>query len=879
MPSMLTFYKAIVYGKIWSCNVVRQLLFGEQQETGDNDLEKQTAIQNMSNKMEQFSGVFFATAIAFFVWFAGYMGLLSVFDVVAYDLFVKAAPNTERSGAVVLLIDYPEDAEHVGQVSWSDIVKNLQNLGAERIVFSFVPGGQSDQFWQEVKNSNKIVVGREISEDPQETGKIVLKAMPYGTDRYASDFGIVAHPPWQHGVYRQQATKINLAGNDYAALEMKAAQLAGIKSLPEEENYLVNFCGGQELFRVSLERVLAKGLVPELVKGKTVLIGLRHSVREAGFYTPLGKQLTLLEYQGYALDTLLRGRVVRDFGPVWAFLLTIIVALIIVVGANLFDMRGTLLFSTVILATVCILSWLALSYFAMWAPFVRIMVTLIIVTALLIRRKFVVAERSADAILLDLSTKLRARFLPESFYDSDEYWSQMITMMDQILNLSRVILLEKVPQDHRVREVKALHCSINDIHEMRRDYERTPYSTAITQGGVIKLDRPFFKKSSSPEEQYLVPLAFGGQIIGFWAFGIDPAKSEMFSMFHEVVRDFASQMSELLYRRQEWRKRSAEEQKVLQSFISLRFQDLSQMEVRSSIDLLERRLVLLERLFSGLDAAVLLYDVFGRVLQANEKMIDLAQTHQFSIYEMTALDFAVVLSGLDQEKMRLQLYKVILNHIDVTVEVKGLVEDVEQRILRIKPIIGDMDSAEFPGISAMGVYGILFEIQKKQMGQTADRQCSPWPAIPSTSSFAVNPVDIIAQTSKSIEEALMRRRITVQQQIAGENILVNIENNVLREIFKAIMAVLANDAMEGSVIAISVTKREGLVLLTFAARGFGMPDDTLQRYLFAESASVSGNFLRLRRALDGLKFGQGEFAAESAIDKGITFTLRLKAEV
>jgi len=122
--------------------------------------------------------------------------------------------------------------------------------------------------------------------------------------------------------------------------------------------------------------------------------------------------------------------------------------------------------------------------------------------------------------------RLQDYMLPPDFYKLDEHWGQVITFVDQTLNLNRVIFLEKVEGDHRVREVQALRCSLDDIDERRRDFERVPYSDAIAEGGPIKLtSRLFFKGPAGVSfEEYLVPLLFGGGVQGFWAFDVDPVE-------------------------------------------------------------------------------------------------------------------------------------------------------------------------------------------------------------------------------------------------------------------------------------------------------------------------------------------------------------------
>jgi len=98
------------------------------------------------------------------------------------------------------------------------------------------------------------------------------------------------------------------------------------------------------------------------------------------------------------------------------------------------------------------------------------------------RLKLLRDARDAHTALRRMA-RLQDYMLPPDFYKLDEHWGQVITFVDQTLNLNRVIFLEKVEGDHRVREVQALRCSLDDIDERRRDFERVPYSDAIAEGG------------------------------------------------------------------------------------------------------------------------------------------------------------------------------------------------------------------------------------------------------------------------------------------------------------------------------------------------------------------------------------------------------------
>lgn len=139
------------------------------------------------------------------------------------------------------------------------------------------------------------------------------------------------------------------------------------------------------------------------------------------------------------------------------------------------------------------------------------------------------------------------RYLPRHFLEHPEPWDGIIQLVNQQLNLDKSIFLTRLEGDHRVSEVRALNCQLSDIVEMRRDYERVPYSDAIKASGTIKITRVFFKDLAENEQQYIAPLMYAGDIRGFWALTVIPQKHFDEQAFIKNVNLFAHQIGELLF--------------------------------------------------------------------------------------------------------------------------------------------------------------------------------------------------------------------------------------------------------------------------------------------------------------------------------------------
>jgi PAS domain-containing protein len=250
--------------------------------------------------------------------------------------------------------------------------------------------------------------------------------------------------------------------------------------------------------------------------------------------------------------------------------------------------------------------------------------------------------------------------------DTDEHWNQLIALVNQTLQLNRLIFLERIKGDHRVQEVAALHCSINDIKEMRRDYERTPYSTAIEINQPLLLDHAYLDDAPEGEQQVLVPLLFVGEVMGFWAFGIQKEALAQIPGFTAIVDDYGKQIAELLYHRQQWQQDKAKQKNFFYRYVSLQHTSVRFRQLKQFIESQHRRLGLYEGMLETSHNAVLLYDLFGRVTIINPIMEKLLQDNDLPPFELTALDMLTRLARIEIGHSRQLLQEVIQQERNLT---------------------------------------------------------------------------------------------------------------------------------------------------------------------------------------------------------------------
>lgn len=834
----------------------------------------------LTNIRARYTGIIIAFGVAFVIWGVGSLGVFSIPEGILYDLFIRFSPAAAKTDSAVLLLEAPEEKRYKGDETWLVLLERLHVLGPRSVVFTFTPQNVSGQFFLRAKKMGNVFFGQElagpVAENVESGNRSRISRQMTGEEL---PFGVVVIPPNEHGISRVQRFNFVVDGKDYPTLEAKVASyIMKEKALPEG-HFMVNFIGKRKLPRISLELALSGGLIEELAREKNILIGFERSVSNAGINTPVSSgdnSSSFLEFQGNALNTLLLGKQLRSPGPLIRFVIIFAFALIMLVATNMLGIKGALRATVLLLLVVLVLCWSSLLIIRLWLPAFQLLLAQFLTSVLVLRKRTILSEQSANMMLLDMSVKLREYVLPETFYSSQEYWSQVITMVNQMLDLTRTIFLEKIENDHRVYEVKALNCSLADIHEKRRDYERTPYSTAISEGGPINLGTYIYlKKLDQPEEQYLVPLAFGGQTIGFWAFGIAPEKVSRIPAFLSVIKTFAYQISELLYRRQQWRRMKQEQEGILKGYASLSY-DPQHYELRKSIELLGRRLLLLESVYSSMDLAVALFDVFGRMMLLNQRMIDTLKAAGLVPYEMTALDLASAISGEGHDRMRLKLSEVVLHHKTVLIPSIISLEDGREGVLNMKPLLCIPKANELQVVCPFDTYGLLFELYDKDKIEIPGLMIKGTVTEGGRTCCSADSIDIIREVSVLMQGRLDEKNIGLNIGHGTDVPAVVAEHDGLKEMIELIMVILARDATEGTELVITVRTGNKEVSYMFSDKGTGMPDEIFKQYFSGDHVSATPEFTRLRESIRHLEGWGGSIEASSKVGSGMRFIIRLK---
>ncbi len=483
-----------------------------------------------------YSAILTGVFIALGVWVFGLFGGFILPNGWAYDYLSRASISVEASSSV-LLIEASPKYRLAGDDIWLPVLKDLLKSKPRELVFTFLPDRASAEFYRLARKSKRTVFGRPVIRSGGNGEIIDLQALPAGLTKLKVPYGLVTSGSSQFGVYREQPTTALIEGKRWSTLERVVLKLGYRKSRSVPDHaFRINFTGGEDrLPKLSLDRVVDGGLISELVAGRVVVIGELNPPQNAWLYTPLSRGNSMMpaaHYHAFALDTLISNRVIEIVNQPATLVILVLIAGLLIFFYQWMSVRMSVWATISALAFYFLGTWFFLHILEIWLPLAQILTVQCLLAFIVIRQRAIREEQVMRKMLLDLSGKLKDKAFPTSFYRAPDPWGPIITMVNQILNLNRVIFLERVEGDHRLREIRALNCSVDDIDERRRDYERTPYSTAISEDRPIQVPRNYLKAVDETEFQFLAPLIYAGDVLGFWAFGIDPEKFQAIPEFN-----------------------------------------------------------------------------------------------------------------------------------------------------------------------------------------------------------------------------------------------------------------------------------------------------------------------------------------------------------
>jgi CHASE2 domain-containing sensor protein/signal transduction histidine kinase len=884
-----------------------------------------------------------AIVAVFAIWGIGLIGGFVGIDGLFYDYISRHPLTVPESNQKVLMVEIDDENQNKYNDHWINIITFLNKLGAKEIVFTFFPKDASAEFYQFVSQNPNVIFGRKTIPDPENLDQFILEPVPLAAKAFSIPFGIVQIPPSIDGVYRSQSFYTRAEGKTFPLLEVASADRFYSKTFDfKGDSYLINFQGGEEsLSKINIERILSKDVIPELVNNKAVIIGFGKEQNEIGLHTPAtvsNEMISLLAFQAFALDTLLNNSQINRLSDSEKLVLFTLIALLVIGICTILEIK-VLIWTNAGLTLLFIgFAIVALQRSCFWVPIVEMLSMQYILLILFFRQKMALESKAIRKMVINLALELQERTYPVSFFNSPDYWSQVIVMIDQLFTLTRLIILERVSGDHRIVEIKALRCTLTDIHEKRRDYEREPYLSSIKKNTLCVVQGYFKDQKTSSEMQYLVPLIFSGEVLGFLAFGVETKTVELNTNFNIMIQEFSEKISELLYQAQVWKELHGISSSKWRNFKIFENESFFYNKLYKSISFLDKHLLVLENVFNSLSTATILYDLFGRMIKLNNSMSTLLQAEGILPFNITVLDLVVAISNMGYEEARQCLQYTVMQNKNFTVPAKFSKIKDQCYVLRIRALSHESRHAksnletnasfvvngillELINISEMGdhyktketliknifykmdesiksmlAFSVSLKDKKSSTEQGSEVMEDFFRKLSELEKFNVEvedfiskelevgpeqlcPVDIVELTNvaiRKVSHVADVKKIKIIQVLSNIRSLVYGSSDLLVDLLTGCLTYLIEDAVENSELIVKLEEEGGTVTLSVKNKGFGIPKERFDNYFLGKEEASPQKLAEIFAMIPLVQDWGGELNAGCEVGVGTYFNLALK---
>ena len=854
--------------------------------------------QTLSKKTHGFwQSLFLASLIGT----ASTVGFFSAVDGFMYDSFVRNTPSFQSANRQVVLIDVPVARFSTNDVDWETLIDRATGMGARQVVFTIAPTLNFDRLAR-ILNRKNVIVGEAIKPDRDNLEDNVFVSAPLiGNLTFPA---VSAISDRLFGIHRYQQYSFPVIAVSVPTLEALAARRLGI-DVPNDGQFMVNFAPSQSrLPRMTLDQVLEGGLIREIVQGRVVLFGPALGRMHRDVVTPItagARQVSELEYHGYALDSLLRNAAIM---PLWTGAPAVVALLMwslcfLLVQARSF--RQGMVIVTLMAVAFCGFAWLALAWANVHVPVAAGLLVLGTTLVSVFQRKGQRQNRQLSQLVNETTLIAGAYEETSNVVASGNFWPHVMAMLDQMLPLTRAALLARSDQPGLASLVQTLRCDRDVIKERRRDYRRTPYSTALDQNGPVVV-RGYLKDGHDREVQLLVPLSFAGQVLGFLALGVPKTQTGDMPALMRTAVMVSEHLSELMLEYSKARERDTAVERWQKNLRDPRDEAVSALS--RNVRLISRRIIILQDMVNSLDAATAVYDLFGRTLFVNARMKQSLAKAGVDGSGHTAADLLVLACAMTLDEARSVITRVVLDRHSF--ERTGSLGD--QPILLMVSALQDTAVAADAALDPLeNIHGIMFQfflnstVAKREIrrvdsitrvsGVLED-------ALVSLHEIAAGPVqpqigrisNLLASATQGEEGTLETEPVDVWHALelaVGlvrsdprlEQVAFNLEgdrSNVTTAVLygefelalAALLRLLAEDTRDPGSVTIAIGHENGHVTIEMRNNGFGMPDEKLQSMLTGPKLPQLPA-LRLVRQLRSAAFGEeGQFSLFSEVGSG-----------
>ena len=696
-----------------------------------------------------------------------------------------------------------------------------------------------------------------------------------------------------------------------------------------------NYNANPSFAKIYASTFLEKHSIQSVIENKVVILStidndyIRSSQEEA-----FGEKFLHQTHLGFMFKSIIYNQYLQSFTP-WASFVFLSMILIFWIILSSFFSYLYILVAFVLSVVVPTLSyWVALSVGDFLLPIAQMNFISLVSTFFLLHYWKKIKRAEEEDILLQMRKRLEDKITRQTFYNSDEYWNELIKLIDQLLPLQKTILFEKVDNETRISEVASAHCSFEEIKELRRDYTREPYASAIKHQRMHEPQRAFFQNKLLDEVEFIIPLISNHEVVGFWAILFERKVFQNIQNINLIIDDLSKEIAGLLFSRSIFHKK-----KYSPSFwkriFNVEVQDSNIHVLKKNFSIFEKRMLLNETIFDNIFSHIITYNLFGNIIQINQSMSRLFQEEEILAYTLNASEMLSKMTDMSHIHAKALIRNVTFSHEKQMQFV--LCKKTKRRYLFIaSPLTkSDIDN-KFSGNYLFHTYGILFNfidfefvekisnlrqdvmteslIQRKkrllELEQSLQLLDNIKPSLKTqqhltallkekvhTMEFASNQLDMlmsqklnnyeddqyplkilksISQSSAKSKNKYKDKQINFVISSPKTLSLTMVSVNSIHKHLDILFDFLVDDCEENGIISIHITEAKNKIEILMHSNGYGMPNEELMDYLHYGS-SKEDNYQGLRETIHSINSWDGEVEISSELGKGISLFLSLKA--
>jgi len=690
----------------------------------------------------------------------------------------------------------------------------------------------------------------------------------------------------------------------------------------EEKKKQINYNGNPIFSKVHLNDFLENNILPEFFNHKIVIISnFDNNYAMVSKVQNINKEFTHQSYLALMFISELNNIWLKSFSEIEYFIFILIITITwIYFSYHFFYSYKKYIFSLTIFLPFS-LYWIILAYYNFLLP-VSEMFFISFLLTLLLSKHWEELRNSDETQLIDnLTMRLQDKVVYKTFFNTNDYWDDITLLINQLFNLRKNILLEKVAGDTRVKEVSSYNCEFTDIKEMRRDYEREPYLSALKYKKIIKLTRKFFQNIDEKEEEFIVPLLHHNEVIGFWVFSLNTSEIKKIKNFELLINNCAKEVSQLLFDRSEFLALKNRSNINIDKLLNVEIKSENTYHLKRNLSMIEKRMLLTETILDTIHSHIIVYNLFGKIMQINQPMSNLLQEEKIASYTMSAGDMLSTLAYITTQKSKEIIREVVFTQNSHS-QLVTLKNDKKKYLLTVSAITQEKISKKFTVDYIFDTYGILFElhdfsyveniyrykqnimdqalIQNEKRVKLLDKiivtdinqkniihniifSANKLQTLMNQNIgnkeddlFPINFLEILKLAYNSMKNNYPKMNITFDIEAKDSMPLVLLSANYIQIHLENLIAILIEDNEEEAKISIILVEDTPYsVAITLKSNGYGMPQKQLTNYLSTQT--VTKKYILAQEAQESIIQAMGTVFFYTNLGEGITIKLSFKS--